>query len=401
MQATRRDFFRGATFLSLAPTVPGFLAESARGAAPVRDGRVLVVVQLDGGNDGINTLVPFRDEGYARHRKVLRLPEGRLVKLDDRVGLHPEMGAAARLLETCRLAIVQGVGYPNPSRSHFRSMDIWQTARFDPAEHEQYGWLGRALDEGRGAASTFVGGGAPPVALRGRRCAPSAIEGLEDYALGMEGHPERAAAGRGREGELLAFVRRTTLDAYAAAGEVAAVARARDAGARYPESLLGGRLRLVARLLKAGVGSRIFYTSQSSRGGGMDAYDTHAVQLAHHGPLLGELSEAIRAFLDDLAAAGLAERVAVLCFSEFGRRPAENASQGTDHGTAGPVLLAGPGVCPGLVGEAPSLIDLDDGDLRWTIDFRRVYATVLDRWLGLPSGPALGGRFEPLPLFRT
>jgi uncharacterized protein (DUF1501 family) len=186
-------------------------------------------------------------------------------------------------------------------------------------------------------------------------------------------------------------VRRSTLDAYATSDRMAAILRAEDKAARYPATGLAGRLRVIARLIKGGGGTRVYYTSQSS-------YDTHATQLATHANLLSELSGALKAFLDDLAAAKLAERVLVLCFSEFGRRVRENGSAGTDHGTTGPVFLAGPGVKAGLVGEAPKLLDLEDGDLKTTIDFRRVYAGVLEDWLSLPSKPALGETFEPLKM---
>ncbi|WP_422923039.1 DUF1501 domain-containing protein [Singulisphaera sp. PoT] len=148
---SRRSFLnatlRGSSLIALAPTVPGFLARTARATTPERDGRVLVVIQLDGGNDGINTVVPFGDEGYAKHRKVLRLPTDQILKINDQVGLHPSMRAASALLESGRLAIVPGVGYPNPNRSHFQSMAIWQSARLDPEEHDGPGWLGRGLDE--------------------------------------------------------------------------------------------------------------------------------------------------------------------------------------------------------------------------------------------------------------
>jgi uncharacterized protein (DUF1501 family) len=189
-------------------------------------------------------------------------------------------------------------------------------------------------------------------------------------------------------------VRRSTLDAYATSERMAQVLRAEDKGARYPATALAGRLRVVARLIKGGGGTRVYYTSQGS-------YDTHYAQSEPHANLLGELSGALKAFLDDLASARLAERVLVLCFSEFGRRVQENGSQGTDHGTAGPVLLAGPGVRAGLVGEAPKLLDLQDGDLKMAVDFRRVYASVLEDWLGLPSKPALGGEFAKPALFRS
>jgi uncharacterized protein (DUF1501 family) len=410
---SRRAFLRASletsTLVALAPTVPGFLACTARAAAPGRDGRVLVVVQLDGGNDGINTVVPFADEGYAKHRKALRLPKERLLKINKDLGLHPAMADAGRLLEGGRLAIVQGVGYPNPNRSHFKSMAIWHSANVnlprggtaDAETRAAYGWIGRALDGGRkpadgSAGAVFVGGGPLPAALRGRRSVASAITRPEDLVLTLKGGAGPAADKPGPGGDLAAFVRRSTLDAYATSERMAAVLRAEDRGASYPATALAGRLRVVARLIKGGAGTRIFYTSQ-----GNNAYDTHSAQQQRHADLLGELSGALRAFLDDLAAAKLADRVLVLCFSEFGRRVQENGSQGTDHGTAGPVFLAGPGVRAGLVGEAPRLRDLEDGDLKMAVDFRRVYASVLEDWLGLPGKPALGGAFAKLPLFRS
>jgi uncharacterized protein (DUF1501 family) len=175
---------------------------------------------------------------------------------------------------------------------------------------------------------------------------------------------------------------------------MAEVLRAEDKGAVYPATGLAGRLRVIARLIKGGGGTRVYYTSQGN-------YDTHSIQLEPHANLLAELSGALKAFLDDLAAAKLAERVLVLCFSEFGRRALENGSRGTDHGTAGPVLLAGPGVKAGLIGETPKLLDLQDGDLKMSVDFRRVYAGVLEDWLGLPSKPPLGGSFARLSLFQS
>jgi uncharacterized protein (DUF1501 family) len=391
---SRRDFLKRASLIALAPTVPGFLARTARAAVLERDGRVLVVIQLDGGNHGINTVVPFKDEGYAKARDALRLPIDRLHKVTQEIGLHPAMGDAAKLLEQGRLAIVQGVGYPNPSRSHFNSMAIWQAARLDAADHDGSGWLGRGLDgAARGASSLFIGSGPPPLALRGRRAVASALERLDDFKLNVEAEPRRAMGREEPGDEVTAFVRRTMLDAYAAADRLAEVGPG-DSPGGYFGTPLSRQLQLVARLFKIGMGSRVFYVIQGG-------YDTHSRQLPAHATLLGDLSRSLRAFLDDLAAAKLAERVAVLCFSEFGRRVQENGSAGTDHGTAGSVFLAGPGVQAGLAGETPSLTDLAGGDLKMGIDFRRVYATVLEDWLGLSAKQALGVAFERLPLFRS
>jgi uncharacterized protein (DUF1501 family) len=394
---TRRDFLKSATLVALAPTVPAFLARTARAAKPERDGRILVVVQLDGGNDGINTVVPFADEGYAKHRQLLRLPSQQLVKVNDQVGLHPGLADAGKLLEGGRLAIVQGVGYPNPNRSHFESMAIWNTARLDPEERTDLGWLGRAIDAAGPAGgvpdSVFVGGGSMPVAVRGRRAVASAMTRPEDFLLDPLAK-SREGAGVDSKGDLAAFVQRSALDAYATADRMAAAARARDGEARYPSTGLADQLRLMARLIKGDAGTRVFYTRQAG-------YDTHAGQLGPHAALLRELGGALQAFLDDLTAAKLAERVTVLCFSEFGRTVKENASAGTDHGTAGPVFLAGPGIKSGLVGATPNLLDQDPkyGDLKVGLDFRQVYATVLEEWLGLPARAAVGGAFERLPLF--
>jgi uncharacterized protein (DUF1501 family) len=396
--STRRDFLgaslSGSSLIALAPTVPGFLARTARAAAPRRDGRVLVVLELNGGNDGINTVVPFADEGYAKHRKALRLAKDRLVKVNDHLGLHPSLQGFGKLLEAGHLLIAQGVSYPNPSRSHFQSMATWHTARLDPEDHKGPGWLGRALDGAGGTASSLQVGPDPPSgAIRGRRSIATAIARIEDLTLDAGSDPRKALAATRPGDDTAAFVRRSLLDAYATADRMQQLASYKD-DARYPQGALASRLQLIARLLKGGQDTRIFYALQPG-------YDTHSAQLVTHSNLLLELSGALKAFLDDLTAAGLADRVVVLLFSEFGRTVAENGSAGTDHGTSGPVFLAGPNVRGGLVGATPSLLDLDPkfGDLRTTIDFRRIYATILDDWLGLRSKEALGGAFESLPLF--
>jgi uncharacterized protein (DUF1501 family) len=273
-------------------------------------------------------------------------------------------------------------------------MAVWQTARFDPEEHKGHGWIGRALD---GAApppsgapgALLIGDDQPPVAVRGRRSVAAALNRIEDYALTAA----PAVVGPAPAGDDLAsFVRRSTLDAYATAQRLtSAAAPAGDAA--YPTTALGQRLQLIARLLKADLGARVYYTLQPG-------YDTHATQTFTHANLLQELGGAVQAFFTDLGAAKLSERVALLAFSEFGRTIKENASSGTDHGTAAPVFLAGPGVSAGLHGTMPSLTDLDGGEPKMTTDFRRVYATILEDWMGLPSDVAIGARFERMSLFR-
>ena len=401
---SRRMFLQTGSMISLSPVFPCIFGTTADAAAPGPDERVLVVIQLDGGNDGINTVVPFGDDGYGRVRNKLRLETEKLHKLGDHVGLHPSMRAAKELFDDGRLTIVQGVGYPNPDRSHFRSMKIWQTARFDDTEHNGYGWLGRTLDQqlaraksGTLAEAIFVGEQETPVALWGRRSSATALSRAEDLQLRSEFSTEHSGfdLASGKSG-LLQFVTKQVLTAYAAADEFQRQ-ESNDFsanGVNYPDSRFGSRLKLVSRLLKSDSHTRVFYTIQGG-------YDTHSAQLYTHSRLLREFSDAVKAFLDDLKAAKLDERVVLLAFSEFGRRVQENDSQGTDHGTAGPVFLAGSSVIPGLVGPTPGLTDLEDGDLKMQVDFRRVYATVLDAWLGVDSEKVLGGTFERLSLIKT
>jgi len=391
---TRRGLLRRSAFLSLAPVVPEFLGRTSRAATPDRDGRVLVVLQLDGGNDGINTVVPFGDEHYKRCRRELRIPTDKVLKVGEGIGLHPSMRGAADLIESHRLAIVQGVGYPNPDRSHFESMAVWQTAKPGKPDSATLGWLGRALDaapRGDGPDLIHVGDENLPRALFSRRAVSTSFADASDLTLRLPGlAPEGSASGD----DLAAFVNRTVTTAYATAAELEAAAAKPDAGARYPGSALAKRFELVARSIKAKSSARVYYLIQGG-------YDTHSVQAATQGTLLREFADALRAFLDDLAVSKLADRVAVLAFSEFGRRPEENGSLGTDHGTAGPVFVAGPAVESGLVGRPPLLGDLENGDLKWSIDFRSVYATLLDGWLNLPADAILGGRFSRTPILKT
>jgi uncharacterized protein (DUF1501 family) len=386
---TRRSFLKRTSLIALTPTVPAFLAQTARAAEVAQaSNRKLVIIQLDGGNDGINTVVPYADEGYAKHRPTLRIQTDRLLKVNDQVGLHPAMRGASELLEAGKLAIVQGVGYPNPNRSHFRSMAIWHTARFDESEHDVYGWAGRALDGAQrqaGADAIYVGDEKIPIALRGRRSIATSLLNAEDLTVGLPvditSMPSPNAAS-----DITSFVNRTVTNAYATSAEVEAAIQASSGDARYPDTRLGHRMKLIGQLIKSHQPTRIYYTSQAG-------YDTHAIQLPDHFRLLSELSSAVKAFIDDMSASELSDDVVLMTFSEFGRRVNENGSVGTDHGTAGPVLLAGTPINAGLHGRTPSMTDLDDGDLRMHVDFRSLYHDLLTNWLQLPSTGILGAEF--------
>jgi uncharacterized protein (DUF1501 family) len=408
-ELTRRRFLRAslaaAPLVALTPTVPLFVARAARAGATLVPGRVLIIVELVGGNDGINTLVPFADEGYARHRRVLRLPREQLLRVSDAVGLHPALKPLTRVWDDGHLAVIQGVSYPNPSRSHFVSREVWYTGRRDPGRESGVGWLGRGLDGAgdRLAPGVAVGDGTVvPVALRGRLRPCVSLSRPEECRL-ADGLPRGGPAalappGVPRGDDLLAYARRAALDASATA-DLFADPNLASGGPSYPATPLGQHLHVVARAIKAGLRASTYYLTQGGGDVGEGDYDTHVGQLPTHAGLLAELAEGWVAFLNDLRASRLEERVALLAFSEFGRRVEENASGGTDHGTAGPVLMAGGRVRGGLIGVAPRLLDLDDGALKGSVDFRRVYATVLEGWLGVSAEAALGGTFEPLPVF--
>jgi uncharacterized protein (DUF1501 family) len=413
----RRAFLRlglgASALLACEPTAPSFLTHSAEvlAAAPpaARSRRALVVIELNGGNDGLNTVVPYKDEVYRKSRPTLAVPADRVRKLDARMGLHPSLAGFSALLEKDRLAIVQGVGYPNPNRSHFESLDIWHTARTKPRGNTP-GWLARFLDRAKGAPgdapALHLHAGQMPRALAFGQRQPMALSDPSDLRRYL-GVPESAGAKDqraaldtlvrqevGAAGSLLQFISRSTAITYASSARLEALSGRKCGAPDYPEGYgLARRLRLIGQLLEAGVATRIFSTRLSG-------FDTHGTQLATHPRLLQELGASLQAFLRHLDKAGLGEQVLVLVFSEFGRRLAENGSGGTDHGTAGPVFLLGRSVKSGLHGSCPDLGDLEGGDPRHAIDFRRVYSTVLENWLGCPSKGILGGAFEHLPLLQ-
>ncbi len=375
-------------------------------------GRILVVVQLDGGNDGLNTVVPYRDDEYRKRRPRLAIPAAEVKKVDDRIGLHPQLEGFSKLLEQHRLAIVQGVGYPNPNRSHFDSMAIWQTARTS-VDKAAPGWLARAIDR---RPVSGPGGDAPglhihesfPLPGAGGRSAGGAVDGAARAVPPAAGH---APGPRGRRADrrprppgktgprrvrLAAPVRRAVQPDHVCQQCAARARAAGRLGAKvdYPEFYgLARRLKLIAQLVKAGLSTPIYYTH-------LDGFDTHSGQLQQHANLLRELGSSLKAFLDDLEKSGESERVLVLVFSEFGRRLGENGSGGTDHGTAAPVFLLGQPVQPGLHGAYPDLTRLEDGDPIHGVNFRRVYASLLDRWLGVPHRDVLGAAFDPMAVLR-
>lgn len=413
MLISRRQFLKGSMVaVPVAAAMPAVFSravaaavhEQPFSAAPLGN-RTLVIVQMAGGNDGLNTIVPANDSRYYELRGSLAIPEHDVIAIDGQAGFHPGLTAFKELWDEHALAVVEGVGYPDQSFSHFESMGIWQTASTDRKEHE--GWLGRYLDgvtgEQEDAFPALAAGSRLPRALIAPDVAVPLVESVDAYKLQED--PRNAwnrqartqallqlyasAPGATRFGALLD----NTVHAAQRSSDAVQRAHARyEPAVEYGESGLAQGLRLIAEAVDACLGLRVGHV----RIGG---FDTHAGQDARHADLLAETADAMLAFYRDLQAHGHANDVVMMTWSEFGRRVTGNASGGTDHGSAGPMFVAGGPVAGGLYGERPSLASLDRNNLRFTTDFRQVYASVLEDWLGAPSEDVLGARFERLPLF--
>ena len=418
MSHSRRDFLKtslgASALLSLSPTVPALLGRSALAAArqPADRDTVLVVIQLSGGNDGLNTVVPYDDPTYVKGRPTLALPADKVHKIDSELGFHPRMDAFMRLFKEGHLTVVQGVGYPNSTRDHNGAMRDWHTARPGEAGYST-GWVGRTADHVSATCqasvpAVFVGPGARPFGVNAEKALVPSIHSLQQCRLHTMPGPgdaqadqrrlvEAAQAPRKGDGSpLLDFLKESAVSAYADSRQIEAVARAEalTGGARYPSFSAAGKFRTIAQLIRADVGIRIYFSEFGS--GGIGGFDNHANQLGNHCAVLHQLSESVAAFVDDLSREKLLDRVLLMTISEFGRTVAENGRRGTDHGAAAPLFLAGGKIKGGLVGPHPSLTDLEGDAQKFHTDFRRVYATVLDRWLGFDSQAVLGEKYQPL-----
>ena len=377
------------------------LAQTALPGLPGSADRVLVVINFQGGNDGLNTVVPYGMPDYYRYRPSLGVPQNDVLRIDDTVGLNPVLAPFKKMYDAGNVAIVQGVGYPDPDHSHFRSTEIWQTAQ--PKGYESTGWLGRYLDDAQLPKDNLFNAVAInnilPELLIAKTVDVPAIDALRGYGL----RSDKTAGNREAFHE---FVRDTTVPfrspflaqvaeiedhAQRGAEELPKLVAGYQAQATYPATPLGRSLALAAQIVGSKLGTRVLYVQHGS-------FDTHVTQKQTQERLLADFANAISAFYADLAAHGNDKRVLTMTFSEFGRRVAENASRGTDHGEAAPVFLIGGGVKGGLYGTHPDLGQLNAGNLTFSTDFRSVYATVLERWLARPSAQVVGGNFSTLPL---
>jgi len=400
-------------------------ADTATQTVTGKDGTILVVLQLAGGNDGLNTVVPYADDAYHVARPRLRLSADQVLKIDSRIALNPKLAGLKSLYDEGHLAIVQGVGYPNPNRSHFRSTEIWQTAS-DADRMVSDGWLGRYFDNCCRGADPTVGvaiGEETPQAFAAKNPTGVTFSRLEQFRF----QPSERGSGQMSAEEIffrqlnetaasdetrtlvsnvggsigaisgkakndlstLDFLQRTALDAQLSSDKILAIARKYKPTVPYPQGQLAASLNIISRMIAGGLPTRVYYASQGG-------FDTHAGQINSHERLMGEFNDAVAALVADLKQQGNFERVLLMTFSEFGRRVQENANGGTDHGTAAPMFVIGGAVKAGLFGKYPSLTDLDHGDLKFNTDFRGVYATVLDRWLKAPSQVVLGRKFPTL-----
>ena len=400
----RNAFLIGAASgLAVVGRTDGFFSR-ALAQTPLADAgdRVLVVVNFQGGNDGLNTVVPFGMPGYYKYRPTLAVPQNDVLRINDTIGLNPELKPLKAMYDKGQVAIVQGVGYPKPDFSHFRSTEIWQTAA--PDAYVSTGWLGRYLDGANLPAANLFNAIAIadvlPEVLVANRVDVAAIAQLNGYGLTSD---RNKTLGRDAfhsfvsdndvpfRSPYLAQVAQIEDHAQRGAEELPQLVAGYTPAATYPGTPLGRSLALAAQIVGSKLGTRVLYVQHGS-------FDTHTTQKGTQDRLLADFADAMSAFYTDLAAHGNDKRVLAMTFSEFGRRVAENGSRGTDHGSAAPVFVIGGGVKGGLYGEAPSLDALDNGNLRFTTDFRSIYATVLEKWLQRPSSGIVGSGFDQLPL---
>ncbi len=441
---TRREFMNSMAVVSTAITVPTFIHRSAmafgdpaeRGLASrpgFPDDRILVIVELAGGNDGLNTVIPVGYGEYYDARPNLAIKPDEALMLDKGAGiaLHSALKPIMEMIDAGTANVIQGVGYPNPNRSHFASMDIWHTA--DPSGGKGLGWIGKAMDHAIGASGAsgtdcICLGRETPLATQAHHIKPIAFENADLFRwAGADLHPSLGGeydkmnrAGvldesaseqvvraetklvRGKltrvpvaqPGESQAsFLMRTALDAQVASDRIRD-AVSKGTQTRFPSGPLANQLRMVASMIRAELPTNVYYTV-------LGGFDTHAGQAGRHQQLLTQFATGVSAFYKELKAIGQDQRVLTVAFSEFGRRVNQNASNGTDHGTAGPMFTFGPMVRPGLMGEHPSMTNLDAGDLIYTADFRSIYAGILEGWFKMDSSPVLGKRYQPARLFRA
>lgn len=431
---TRREFlktgFKGVSLLAAAGYAPAFLARTAEAAGAAPDSRILVVLQLGGGNDGLNTVIPFADDLYHKARPTIGIAANDVLKVSDHLGLNPALKLLKAQFDEGRVAIVQNVGYPNPNRSHFRSMEIWHTGADDTQRREVTGWIGRYFDAQCAGADPRHLAEMGSVGLNFGKVMPQSFRNTSNIGISLDNpdtflwNPSGETLGLAKAQEAIFarlnkpqdnamatmqrsmeqlggispnqpgaidFLKNTAMNAVVAGDRIREIlAKSKDA-ASYPRSALAEKLKTVGKLIAGNFPTRVYYVS-------LGGFDTHQQQLNTHPRLLADFAESVHAFYEDLRQQKNADKVLLLGFSEFGRRVAENGSAGTDHGAAAPMFVFGEKIKGGIHGTPPDLENLTDGDIRHQIDFRQVYAAILEGWLGTPAEKVLGKKFDKIPL---
>lgn len=396
MLIKRREFIQVGSLATANLFVPKFLKAFETGKAVPPGNKVVVVLQLSGGNDGLNTVIPIRNDIYYKSRPKLGIERTMALSVTDEVGLHPELTAFADAFHNGDLGILNSVGYPNPDRSHFRSMDIWQTASASN-EYITSGWIGRYLD------AQCNGCGKPTQALEIDDILSLALKGNEMNGLAFK-DPKRLFGTSNEkffkdvsshhndhhDEQPVDYLYKTMAETLSSADYIFKQSKAHPSTAPYPNTNLGKDLQTIASLIYSDINTKVYYVSLGS-------FDTHVNQQQQQQRLFKEMNDAVGAFVKDLKANNRFNDVLLFTFSEFGRRVSQNASGGTDHGTANSMFLIGGGLKEkGIINALPDLTDLDQGDLKYKIDFKNVYSTVLNQWLNADDEKILGKKFDHL-----
>ncbi len=393
----RRDFLKNTTLASGVFLIPSFLKPFEALAFDELSGyKNLVIVQLSGGNDGLNTVVPYGIDAYYQKRKSIALPQNEIIRLDELQGLNPNMGALREIYDQGWMTVLNSVGYPNPDRSHFRSMDIWQTAS-NSDEYLTTGWIGRYLDSNcqtcKDPYTAVEVDDTLSLALKGKSGKGIAVKDpAKLYNNTREPFFKEVIESHNKHlnEDNLGYLYKTMIETYSSAGYIQKTSKTYESKGDYPQTGFANQLKTVSRFINSGLKTRVYYVSLSG-------FDTHTGQIDQQGRLLKQYSEGMAAFLKELKSTGKLNDTLVLTFSEFGRRVEQNASNGTDHGTANNVFVFGGNLKkPGIYNGAPDLANLDNGDLKYKIDFREVYATVLDKWLDVNNSDILNRQFSGL-----
>jgi Uncharacterized protein conserved in bacteria len=396
MVVKRREFLQIGSLATASFMVPKFLKAFESNAMVPAGNRVVVILQLSGGNDGLNTVIPVRNDLYYKNRPRLSIDKGKSLLLTDETALHPSLTGFRELYNDGNLGILNNVGYPNPDRSHFRSMDIWQTA----SESNQYlntGWVGRYLD------AQCVGCDKPTYALELDDVLSLSMKGKNSNAIAMK-DPKRLFGTTNQrffkdltqnhaathEEQPVDYLYKTLAQTVSSADYIFEKSKFKPTKAEYPKTELGQNLKTISSLIFSDINTKVYYLSLGS-------FDTHINQQAQQQRLFTELNDAVSAFAKDMKANNRFEDVLLMTFSEFGRRVSQNASGGTDHGTANNMFFVSGGLKQkGVLNDMPDLADLDQGDLKYKVDFKNVYSTVLKNWLGADDYAILGKKYKHL-----